>query len=110
MSVQKQIMQTLSDALRLAHLDVINESGMHNVPKGSETHFKVVAVSEQFIDQSLINRHRMINTLLAKQLAGGVHALSLQTMTPDEWQASGGEVVDSPLCQGGAKFEQQRTV
>ena len=79
MIIQKQITQTLSEALEPAHLDVINESGMHNVPKGSETHFKVVAVSEQFGGKTLVNRHRMINELLADQLAGGVHALSLQT-------------------------------
>ncbi len=107
MIIQKQITQTLSEALEPAHLDVINESGMHNVPKGSETHFKVVAVSEQFGGKTLVNRHRMINELLADQLAGGVHALSLQTMTPDEWQTSGGTTFDSPLCRGGSKHNRK---
>ncbi len=107
MTIQEQITQTLSNALRPTHLDVINESGMHNVPKGSETHFKVVAVSDQFSEQSLVNRHRMINALLAEQLAGDVHALSLQTMTPDEWQTSGGATYDSPLCRGGTKLDRK---
>ena len=103
MNVQDQITQTLADALQPAHLDVINESGMHNVPKGSETHFKVIAVSDQFIGKSLVFRHRMINELLADQLSGSVHALSLQTMSPDEWNESGGATFDSPLCRGGSK-------
>ncbi len=107
MTVQDQITQTLSDALKPAHLDVINESGMHNVPKGSETHFKVVAVSDQFAGESLLNRHRMINDLLSAQLSGGVHALSLQTMTPAEWQESGGATFDSPLCRGGSKHDRK---
>ncbi len=105
MTVQAQIIQTLSHALSPSHLDVINESGMHNVPRGSETHFKVIAVSDEFVGKSLVLRHRMINDLLAEQLANGVHALSMQTMTHDEWQASGGVTHDSPLCRGGSKSE-----
>ena len=107
MIIENQITQTLSEALEPAHLVVINESGMHNVPRGSETHFKVVAVSEQFGGKTLVNRHRMINELLADQLAGGVHALSLQTMTPEEWQANGGATFESPLCKGGSKHDRK---
>lgn len=103
MTVQNQITQTLLDALHPSHLDVINESGMHNVPKGSETHFKVIAVSDQFAGKSLVFRHRMVHDLLADQLSGSVHALSLQTMSPDEWHDSGGASFDSPLCRGGSK-------
>lgn len=60
------------------HLEVINESNMHNVPKGSESHFKVVVVSMDFENLSLIKRHRMVNDVLKDELAGGVHALSIQ--------------------------------
>ena len=35
-------------------MEVMNESYMHNVPKGSETHFKVVVVSPKFEGQPLI--------------------------------------------------------
>lgn len=105
MTIQDQIIQTLSEALSPSHLDVINESNMHNVPTGSETHFKVIAVSNEFTGKSLVFRHRMVNELLADQLAGGVHALSMQTMTQDEWQASGGATYDSPLCRGGSKHD-----
>ena len=103
MIVQNQIRQTLTEALNPVHLEVVNESGMHSVPANSETHFKVVAVSEKFRDQSLVFRHRTINELLAEQIAGPVHALSIQAMTPEEWHASGQTVADSPLCRGGSK-------
>lgn len=63
------------------HLEVFNESYMHNVPKGSETHFKVVVVSEEFDGVSLIKRHRMVNNALRDELAGGVHALSIQVQS-----------------------------
>lgn len=107
MTVQDQITQTLQNSLHPTHLDVINESGMHNVPKGSETHFKVIAVSDRFTGKSLIFRHRIIHELLAGQLSGNVHALSLQTMSPDEWDESGGATFDSPLCQGGSKQDRK---
>ena len=103
MIIQNQIEQTLADALHPTHLEVVNESGMHSVPPGSETHFKVIAVSEIFCDESLVSRHRIVNDLLADQIAGPVHALSLHTMTPDEWHKIDGVTADSPLCLGGSK-------
>ena len=51
---------------------MINESSGHNVPKGSETHFKVVVVSDSFDGQMLIARHRMVNEILADELSGYV--------------------------------------
>ncbi len=103
MKVQNRIMQTLSRALHPSHLEVVNESGMHNVPKGSETHFKVVAVSDRFNEMPLLARHRVINELLAEEVAGPVHALSVHAMTPDEWTASNRESASSPQCLGGGK-------
>jgi BolA protein len=101
MSVATDIHDTLVDALSPVHLDVINESHQHNVPPGSESHFKVIVVSGAFEDNSLVSRHRSINQLLAAQLAGPVHALSLHTHTAEEWQKKGERVPASPPCRGG---------
>jgi len=109
MNIEGTIGKTLSEALQPTHLEVINESDNHNVPANSETHFKVVIVSQAFNGESLIKRHRQINTLLAKQLAGGVHALSLHTMTPDEWARKNGQVAESPECLGGGKAGDGKT-
>lgn len=54
MSIEKSIRTKLTTNLKTKHLDIINESYMHNVPKGSETHFKVVVVSDLFKDVPLI--------------------------------------------------------
>lgn len=102
MQVQTTIEQKLAAGLQPAVLQVINESGMHNVPAGSESHFKVVAVSDVFVDLGLVQRHRQINGLLADELAGPVHALSLQAFTPEEWVARGGQFDASPDCLGGS--------
>ena len=52
--IETSIRRKLEDALKPLHMEVFNESYMHNVPKGSETHFKVLVVSDKFNDQSLI--------------------------------------------------------
>jgi stress-induced morphogen len=83
-------------------MQVINESFMHNVPKGAETHFKVVVVSDTFTDVALIKRHRTVNTLLKEELATGVHALTIQAKTVAQWEQSGHAVEPSPKCLGGA--------
>lgn len=52
--IEQAIKQTLTDNLQPIHIELINESYMHNVPKGSESHFKVLVVSEKFLDLPLI--------------------------------------------------------
>lgn len=101
MSMQQQIEQKLSDALQLTFLDVINESHMHSGP-ATESHYKVVAVTEEFEGKMLIARHRMINAALADELKQ-IHALALHTMTPTEYFEKAGKVAESPQCEGGSK-------
>ncbi len=76
---------------------------MHNVPPGSETHFKVVVVSDKFKEiKTPIQRHRSVNDILKEELNSGVHALSIVAKSPDQWEAMGKPKVDpSPKCRGG---------
>ena len=103
MIVQQTIESKLNDAFSPQYLRVENESHMHNVPQGSEKHFKVQIVSEQFDNLALIKRHRAVNKVLEQELNGPVHALSIHAFTPAEWQARNGQVQDSPPCHGGGK-------
>merc|ERR1712050_92810 len=84
--IYQAIQNKLMEKFNPVHLEIINESYMHNVPKGSETHFKVVVVSEKFNDMKpLIKRHRAINEILAEELKTGVHALSIIAKSPAQW-------------------------
>ncbi|MFQ5755983.1 MAG: BolA family protein [Acidiferrobacterales bacterium] len=105
MMTQAVIESKLRQGLDPVHLEVVNESPMHNVPPGSESHFKVTVVAEQFEGKMLVARHRLVNELLAEELAGPVHALALHTLTPDEWFEASGQSADSPPCMGGSKAE-----
>ena len=93
------------EQFQCVHLEVLNESSMHSVPPGSETHFKVVVVSPHFDGQPLLQRHRAVNGALAPQFQRGLHALSIVARTPQQWQQSGGAVSQSPPCVGGMKAE-----
>ena len=102
-TIQESIQQKLESAFSPLHLEVINESHMHSVAEGSESHFKVLIVSDTFKGEKLINRHRQVNKVLAQELQGGVHALALHTMTPEDWFEKGGKAPESPPCLGGSK-------
>ncbi|MCB1876926.1 MAG: BolA family transcriptional regulator [Chromatiales bacterium] len=103
MTRQETIRGKVEAALAPSHLEVIDESHMHSVPQGAESHFKVIVVSERFEGERLLNRHRMVNRALAEEFNNGLHALALHTMTPDEWFEKAGKAADSPECMGGSK-------
>ncbi len=102
MTIQATIQQKLENEFDTAFLSVENESHMHNVAPGSESHFKVTIVSDRFRDEMLIKRHRMVNKTLEQELQQ-IHALALHTLTPEEWQEREGVVAASPKCRGGGK-------
>ena len=102
MTVQSVIETKLTEALSPLHLEVINESGNHSVPAGSESHFKVVLVAAEFEGQRLIARHRRVNGVLADELANSIHALALHTYTETEWRERFGAAPMSPPCRGGS--------
>ncbi|GAW96636.1 MULTISPECIES: transcriptional regulator BolA [Colwellia] len=104
MTVASVIEQKLRDAFQPSHLDVINESNNHNVPPGSESHFKVVIVAKAFENERLIKRHRLVNAVLSEELAEKIHALALHTYTEKEWQEQyANNTPSSPNCLGGGK-------
>ena len=102
MTIQSIIEQKLEQTFKPDYLEVVNESYMHNVPEGSESHFKVTVVSAEFDGQRLIGRHRMINKALSEELQT-IHALAIHTLTPDEYFEKAGKVPGSPECLGGSK-------
>ena len=102
MIIKQTLVNKLTTEFSPLHLEVINESDMHNVPKGSESHFKVVIVTEKFEGLRLVGRHRLVYGLLAEELTESVHALALHTYTPEQWESLNiPQVPKSPNCMGG---------
>uniref|UniRef100_A0A8D2JLF7 BolA-like protein 1 n=1 Tax=Varanus komodoensis TaxID=61221 RepID=A0A8D2JLF7_VARKO len=94
----------LQQALEPVHLEIIDDSHMHAVPRGAETHFRVVVASRRFEGLSLIHRHRLVNDILQEELSGPVHALSIQAKTPQQWEKNP-KIIQSPACLGGSKHD-----
>lgn len=105
MSVAEAIEHKIRAALPVTYLTVENESHRHSVPVNSETHFKLVLVSEAFDGQMPVRRHQRLYQVLAEELNGPIHALALHLFTPQEWSQRQGDVASSPDCRGGSKHD-----
>lgn len=76
----------------------------HNVPKGAESHFKVVVVSPKFEGLPLVQQHRLVSSALQSEFETGLHALAIKTMTPAKWATAGETAnLETPNCLGGSK-------
>lgn len=88
MSVKSGIEEKLQQAFQPESLQVLDESHLHaghagHRPEG-ETHFRVYLVAEAFAGKGRIARHRLVNSVLAAELAGPVHALAVHPFAPGE--------------------------
>tara|TARA_B100000945_G_scaffold282745_1_gene251362 strand:- start:2412 stop:2720 length:309 start_codon:yes stop_codon:yes gene_type:complete len=94
--IENTIKDLLIDSFDPSMLSIINESYMHNVPEGSESHFKVVIVSKYFKDIENIKRHKEIYKAL-KNIMESIHAISIQAFNEEEYQKNP-EINQSPNC------------
>ena len=94
--IENKIINSLINSMNVSSLKVLNESFMHNVPKDSESHFKIVIVSNDFKNLSLIQRHKLVYKSL-DNIMNNIHALSIQSFSDDEF-ARNPIILDSPEC------------
>ena len=88
MRVADIITEKLTAAFAPESLRVEDESHRHEghvgYRTGGQTHYRVYIVAQAFRGKSRLERHRLINAVLASELAGGVHALALHASAPGE--------------------------
>jgi BolA protein len=94
--IENKIINSLINSMNVSSLKVLNESFMHNVPKDSESHFKIVIVSNDFKNLSLIQRHKLVYKSL-DNIMNNIHALSIQSFSDNEF-ALNPIILDSPEC------------
>ncbi|XP_013414955.1 bolA-like protein DDB_G0274169 [Lingula anatina] len=99
--VESLIRKKLAEAFEPVHFEIINESYMHKVPKGSELHFRILVVSEKFENVPMIKRHRLINDALKEELSTHIHALAIVAKAPSQWKNQDVDIGKSPTCLGG---------
>lgn len=88
MSLADKIKEKLAAALSPQAIEVIDESDKHIGHAGhdgrGESHFRLKIVSSAFGGKSRLERQRLVYGLLAEEMAGRIHALSLSLKTPEE--------------------------
>ena len=80
----------LKETLDLHHFEVKDFTGRHlnhNLHDGG-FHLEAVIVSEDFHNNSLVNRHKMVYQSLGNLMKHEIHALSMKTLTIKEWEES----------------------
>ena len=74
----EQIRQYIADNLPCEHLEV----------QGDGAHFEALIVSTEFEGKRLIARHQRVYAALGDRMKAEIHALSMRTLTPDEYKAN----------------------
>ena len=95
MDRRARIEQKLRSELGADPVLVVDESELHAGHEGARAgagHFRAVVVSPRFEGLGPVARQRLVYAALAEELRSDIHALSLQTLTPEQWrERSGGE-------------------
>ena len=87
MTIENRVKKKLSDALDLSHFEIKDFTGRHLGHKQHDggLHLEAVIVSNDFENKSLLERHRMVYTAMGELMSHDIHALSMKTLTPEEW-------------------------
>ncbi len=87
-TVKRQIAAKVRQAFAPLRLEVVDDSERHRghsgYREGGESHFQLTIVSDVFSGKRRVERHRLVNSVLAEELAGPVHALAITTLAPEE--------------------------
>ena len=86
-SRRERIEKKLREALQADSVEVVDESHLHAGHAGAKSgkgHFRVRIVSERFAGLSRVQSQRLVFAALADEMESEIHALAMQTLTPDE--------------------------
>ena len=88
MEIKKEIKKRLEKRLDLIHFEIKDFTGRHLNHKLHEGgfHLETTIVTDNFIDKSLIERHRMVYETMGELMKHEIHALSMKTLTKTEWE------------------------
>ncbi len=83
----ESLIDKLKEKLDIVHVEIKDQSDRHrHHPEGGSGHYELTIVSPAFRHQSKIEQHRTIYQALATEMGTTIHALKINTFTPEEWQ------------------------
>lgn len=91
MKISERLAEDLRTALAAEHVEVVDQSARHRGHAGALEggHYDAIIVSPRFAGLGLVERHRAVYAALGDLRERRVHALALQTFTPEEWRRRG---------------------
>ena len=95
-TIEEQLNEALIQEFDPVHLDVQNKSHLHLGHAGDngsgQTHFQLTIVSDRFVEQPKVARHRSVNSSVEHLFNSGLHALEMRIFTESEWNMKSGLV------------------
>ena len=90
MPIEYIMKERLSDSLGLIHFEVKDFTGRHLNHKQHDGgfHLEAIIVSDDFTSKNLVERHRLVYEIMGNLMQKEIHALSMKTLTNEEWQKS----------------------
>ena len=88
---RERIESLLRERLAARHVEVVDESHLHAGHAGAAGgagHFRAVVVSKLFEGKALVERQRLVYGALAGMMGPEIHALAMQTLTPEQWESA----------------------
>jgi len=88
--VERRLKTFIITAMDSNEIKTMIENGMSNSVvnvEGDGTHFEALIVSTEFEGKSLIERHKLVYGVLGDAMKERIHALSLKTYTPEQWES-----------------------
>ena len=83
----EQVIRERLGALEPQRLDIVDESALHAGHAGARSggrHYRMTVVAASFDGRNKVARHRMVYQALGPLMQRDIHALALETLTPDE--------------------------
>ncbi len=82
-----ELSSKLKENLDVIHLEIKDQSEQHrHHAEGGSGHYELTIVSSSFRNQTKIQQHRAVYQALAEQMGTEIHALKINTLTPEEWR------------------------
>ncbi|CAL4324721.1 DNA-binding transcriptional regulator BolA [Buchnera aphidicola (Eriosoma grossulariae)] len=98
--IEIKIKKLIKDTIKTNLIKILNHSDQHQKKNKNIliTHLTIIIVSQSFLKQSLLNRHRTIQNIIHKNIQPYIYSISLYTYTQQEWEKINKNMIYNTIC------------
>ncbi|QCO71018.1 BolA family protein [Buchnera aphidicola] len=94
----EKIKKCLISKIKISFIEIYDDSSCHNSSEKGITHLRIIIISNDFVDHKLIDRHRIIFSILSDKIKKKIYSLTLNTYTLDEWKNKKFKISNNTKC------------